>query len=217
MSMILLALALVTNSANAMNIVSVIDTGLNINDGRFKHLCKSGHKDFTGFGISDVHGHGTHVAGIIDEVDQSKYCIVIIKYYHDNRKRDNSGNFARALKYAASIKSTIVNASVSGPDKIDGEYEVYANNPQIRFIVAAGNNGRLISGSQPSYPASFVLPNITPVGALDGNEKASYSNYGSMVKTYRQGKIVSRCIESGMCTLRGTSQATAVYTAGLIK
>src|SRR5271165_1628236 len=62
-------------------VIAVIDTGFGAGefwDGQEKtRLCKFGHKDFTGgetsskFGTNDKvpvdnHGHGTHIAGIVD-------------------------------------------------------------------------------------------------------------------------------------------------------
>ena len=48
------------------------------------------------------------------------------------------------------------------------------------FVVAAGNNGQdLDSVSRPSIPASFDLPNILSVAAVDNTgQLASFSNYG---------------------------------------
>src|SRR5690606_17888997 len=78
-------------------IIAVIDTGISdkLKDGKF--LCKMGHKDFTGTGLNDVHGHGTHVSGLIHQhaaktADWNKsanYCQVILKYWDPNQTDGN--------------------------------------------------------------------------------------------------------------------------------
>lgn len=53
--------------------------------------------------------------------------------------------------------------------------------PEILFVVAAGNESRNVD-SQPSYPASFRLPNVIVVGAVDASGRLSrLSNYGTRV------------------------------------
>jgi hypothetical protein len=47
--------------------VAVIDTGLNLKDSRFTHLCKDGHYDLSDTSIEDTEGHGTHIASLIQK------------------------------------------------------------------------------------------------------------------------------------------------------
>ena len=65
--------------------IAVIDTGLRkdiVEQGYSKGICKIGHKDFTGTGINDDHGHGTNISGLIHKYAKGlKYCQVIIKFW----------------------------------------------------------------------------------------------------------------------------------------
>ena len=70
--------------------VAVIDTGLNFQDDRFnRHLCRSGHKDFTDSGLNDTNGHGSTVVSLIEKYARNaNYCFLIYKFYLNS----NSGS-----------------------------------------------------------------------------------------------------------------------------
>lgn len=128
--------------------VAVIDTGFdfksnwtNAPDGLVKpKLCKDGHKDFTGEGIQDSHGHGTHVAGIIAKhAKDANYCLVIIKAF--DLKNNALTNSVNSLKYAEKIGVDIINYSAGGSEFYYGEYEAVQSilNKGIKLVAAAGN------------------------------------------------------------------------------
>ena len=73
---LLTAMVLTVSLANAQQksktlVVAVIDTGIDAQAFNRHVLCKTGHKDFTGTGIQDRHGHGTHISGLIDQYAKS--------------------------------------------------------------------------------------------------------------------------------------------------
>src|SRR5438034_325581 len=93
-------------------IVVILDTGLNLEDPRFKSiLCKFGHKDFTGKGMEDKIGHGTHVLGsIMRNAPKTGWCAVIVKNFYKPGEEDI--NFAaqeKAIKYLLNLKPDYVN------------------------------------------------------------------------------------------------------------
>ena len=196
-------------------IVAIVDTGLDLNDIRFKHLCDYGHKDFTNTGIRDYNGHGTHISGIIEintRIDD--YCYIIVKYFDDSATdHENGQRSLLAMKYAVSLGVDIINYSSSG-DYISEEYRLIKTHPNIIFNVAAGNDG-LNLDRHPVYPCSYNLKNIHCVGRFNGeNEITNRGNYGKAVKYYEPGwEILSYLPNNRTGYLTGTSQATAMYTS----
>src|ERR1700722_12463012 len=148
--------------------VAVVDTGLDLKDPRFKNnLCKTGHKNFVlDETMSDSYGHGTFIAGIIQQYTKNaNYCMLIYKYlqkYSDddvNQKRE-----VAAFKKAIQDGATVINFSSSGFGYSQEEYEVISDNPDVIFVVSAGNDHRNldIPGNE-SYPGSLFLPNMRVV------------------------------------------------------
>lgn len=194
--------------------VAVVDTGLDLKDPRFTpHLCKSGHKDFTGDGIEDFIGHGTHVTGLIVQyAKDAHYCLMIMKYY--NEINDGSPS-ARALKYAVDMGADVINFSASGEVAEAFEYHLIGTHPKVVFIVAAGNESyNLDNPNTRRYPACYDLPNIITVGngtsAIDRSES---SNYGSFVNAWEEGREVLSTLPHGEWGIKsGSSMSCAVRT-----
>lgn len=201
--------------------VAILDSGLDLSDPRFTtHLCPSGHKNFVPTEkIDDIQGHGTHIAGIIKKfANKSNYCLLIYKYYSDSA--NGSQNMSRevaALQEAIKNKADIVNLSGGGPEFDEDEYSIIKNNPQVTFVVAAGNKSKNldIPGNE-YYPASYWLKNEFIVGAGDYSE----SNYGSKVLHEPGFEVLSTLpytVEpSGMGYVSGSSMSTARYTGKLV-
>lgn len=201
-------------SANATEKIVVIDTGLNLQDDRFKHLCPDGHKDFTDTGLSDQIGHGTHIAGIIDKNIKSNYCIIIVKFYNGN-ETNTIKPFVNSLKYAISLNPSIINLSLSGSTFDKEEFEIFKNSKNVKFVVSAGNNGQELSWFTSIYPAQYApkgVSNMIVVGALKDGKPAPYSNYGDTVAKWEDGSVESYGINGNTVKMSGTSQAAATYT-----
>lgn len=199
--------------------IAVIDTGLDLKDSRFK-LCYDGHKDFTGDGLKDTNGHGTHIAGLIQQYAGSKgYCLVILKFFaRGATAQQNISREIEAIKEAARLKVDIINLSISGAAFSKEEYEALKAIPQTPVLVAAGNDGKDLNVTS-FYPASYNLANIIPVGALDhkGKDRLKSSNYGKIVLTWEIGENVKSTFPNGFSGyMTGTSQATAVATGKLV-
>lgn len=216
MKILLLLTSFALNSWAADRVL-IIDTGLDIKDNRFKHLCPDGHVDFTGTGLIDRHGHGTHIAGIIDKAIDDKHCITIVKFYDTtgHRTRDVQ-SVIKAVQYASILGPKAVNMSMSGGNFEREEIGAIAQTPNTTFVVSAGNNGMELTKKTGIYPAQYGLPNIIVVGALEGDKKAKYSNWGKCVTRWENGRIVSYLPENKEGELHGTSQATAIVTAKIL-
>ncbi len=95
-------------------------------------------------------------------------------------------------------------------------YKVFKENPDIFFVIAAGNENRDIDECF-AVPAIIDLPNTITVGGLDktGRQKANFSNYGKNVKVfataiYNQLQISPTHV---LPDAEGTSFAAPVVTA----
>jgi major intracellular serine protease len=200
--------------------VAIVDTGLDLTDTRFtKHLCKEGHKDYTDEGIQDKNGHGTHVAGIIAKFAMdANFCLVIIKYYSETVRIDRWTAYLASLKHAVDLKVNYINLSSNGDGDSKFERELIKNNPDIKFVVAAGNENKNLDVDV-TYPASYDYKNVIVVGSTDkANKKLPSSNYGKIVDHWALGKdVFSTLPNNKLGYMSGTSQATATITGWLVK
>lgn len=219
----LLILPVTSYTAQQQIRIAVIDTGLDLQDPRFNgHLCTSGHRDLTYTTLNDVEGHGTHIAGLIQQnAEKGNYCLIILKYWQ--RDVDGTTSLIRikeAYKEAIIQHVDIVNVSAGGPEFNEEEYLLIKNNPDITFVVAAGNDGKSldIKGNE-YYPASYNLWNEIVVGNKTSDGMlASTSNWGKNIKTYEVGENAISTLPNGKYgALSGTSMSTAIYTGKLIR
>jgi subtilisin family serine protease len=91
----------------------------------------------------------------------------------------------------------------------EGLYEAIRGAPDILFICAAGN-ADANSGFDEMIPASFKLPNLLAVGAVDqAGDEASFTSYGDTVKVDADGYQVDSVLPGGAhVRFSGTSMAS---------
>lgn len=220
--------------------VAVIDTGIDEALMNKDWICPDGHKDFTGMGLKDNHGHGTHISGIIDQYAKdyiflknkkvpkdidgvdADYCQIIIKYYDPKAYgNDNLKNTIKAFRWAIDQKVDIINYSGGGTEYSAAERAVVeeALNKGIKFVAAAGNERSDIDLHK-YYPAmydkrTFIVANLV---STDSREVASSSNHGKSINTYELGtNVLSRLPGGTFGYMTGTSQAAAVKSGKLVR
>jgi thermitase len=214
-------------------VVAVIDTGINPDLAEKLPICKNGSRDFTGTGIEDHHGHGSHISGIIDanvknvdisDTDKVKanYCQVIIKFYDPFTKTNSLESEIKALRWAIELNVDVINFSGGGTEESLEERILIkkALDMGIKVVVAAGNDHRELAGNYKFFPAVtdkrlYVVGNLNPQRV-----PASSSNYGSVVNSWEFGTRVRSFCRVGTepnCLLSGTSQATAVKSGKIIR
>lgn len=182
--------------------------------------------------VTDAHGHGTHVAGIIAAQGNNGVGICGVAY---NTKLvslqvfNSSGNgyssyVASAIDYAEAQGIPILN--LSGGWSGDGIYYFYDTalysviaNYSGLVICAAGNSGA-DNDSVALYPGNYSLSNLITVGASTSSDAcASFSNYGkTTVDLFAPGVSILSCYPTSMCT-EGThnTENTIHYANGYHK
>lgn len=180
--------------------------------------------------LTDNHGHGTHIAGIIGAIAENKkgisgispeVSLMIIKYYDPKvPSTDNLKNTINSIKYAVKMGAHIINYSGGGVDYSQDEFEAVkeAEKKGILFVAAAGNE-RSNSDQFHYYPADYKLSNIISVTALDPNRDVlPSSNYGTeTVDLAAPGQnIISTLPGNSYGFMTGTSQATAFVSGAAV-
>lgn len=201
-----------------------MDSGLDITDQRFTpYLCKRGHKDFTGEGLTDYNGHGSHIAGIItSNTTKNNYCLVIVKVF----MKDGMNSYRAeqlALDYIKAIAPDYVNYSGGGNTPMEKEGKTIKFLKDTKFVVAAGNDGKNIGdGKNNYYPASFNYPNLIVVGNLKNpTTRHKTSNYGKFDMVWELGTNIVSTVPfhisiTGMAAMTGTSMASPRHIARML-
>lgn len=224
----LLLLLLLALNVHAKTIrIAVVDSGLDLNDPRFKkYLCKdASHTDVIGEGIDDKLSHGTHIAGtIIKNAGKANFCLIIIKYYTMYYGTPIIKPI-EGFKAAIAQRPDMINFSSTGFKYLEEEYNLIKDHRKILFVVSAGNDNINIDNEK-VYPARYELPNIMTVSALkaNGKDKLDLASYGKKVNIWEVGEDIEAPMPSYMCKnkskpctgkLSGSSMATAIVTGQL--
>jgi thermitase len=180
--------------------------------------------------LTDNHGHGTHIAGIIGaEAGNGKgiagiapqVSLMVLKYYDPKVSgTDNLKNTVAAIRYAVKMHANIINYSGGGTEYSQEEHDAIeeARKQGILFVAAAGNE-RSNSDKHKYFPADYGLSNIISVTAIDpSTEVLSSSNYGTeTVDIAAPGQnILSTLPNNSYGYMTGTSQATAFVTGAAV-
>lgn len=176
----------------------------------------------------DDNGHGTHVAGIVAATGNNALGVagvawgsqVVAVKCLDGAGSGFNSDLVRAIDYAVTLKDqgypiVAINMSLGGEYTSSLYRAVSRASERGILLVAAAGNESSNNDSNPTYPASFDLPNVLSVAAINSSGAlADYSNYGresvdvaapgsSIVSTKpRQGGVSEYGYESG------TSMAT---------
>lgn len=191
--------------------VAIVDTGYHASSGL--KLCPNGLIDLTNTDMTDEHGHGVNINEIIaTRLKDYNYCAYVFKVY--SQRNPVHRKYVDAFRIMQKMKIDYVNFSSSGRG-VDLEEAALVEALLIKgvvFVGAAGNDSRNLDNHCDVYPACYN--GVISVGNLNDKNTVHYtSNYGKVIKAWEKGVAVS----AGGLTLTGTSQATAIHTAHLIK
>lgn len=208
--------------------VAVLDTGVDPTHPELAGRLLPGY-DFIDFDHdpSDLHGHGTHVAGIIG-AKQDGVGVAGLDAHAGIlpvRVLGTSGRGPRSaildgLAYALDSNALVLNLSLSTGFRsplmealVDHAWDSW------RVVVAAAGN---YDSDAPRYPAQF--DSTVSVAALAWGEKAGFSSFGHGVDLSAPGYDVLSTVPTGWCTVcdpsgyrhaSGTSMATPMVSGVL--
>ena len=167
---------------------------------------------------SDVHGHGTHVAGTVGASGGNgagvvgvspSVSLVGVKVLSDGGSGSTAG-VADGFVYAGRLGADVVNASLGGDGLSQLLADAMASQPETLYVVAAGNDATDVE-FYPTSPCAEPPANVVCVAASDNRDRlASFSNYGrTSVDLAAPGvNTLSTVPGSGYGFKSGTSMAT---------
>ena len=201
--------------------VAILDTGIDPDHQDFGGAIVA-MQDFTGDGVEDKNGHGTHCAGVVAArlngvgfVGVAPLAELMIGKVLDNNGSGAFSQIAEGVYWATDNGADIISMSLGGPVSDPLLYDAiqYALFYGVVVICAAGNDGSL--GVNPiGYPGK--LGGVITVASHDNNGNPSgFSSRGGELDFMAPGSdIWSTYKEGGYATLSGTSMATP-FVAGL--
>lgn len=179
--------------------------------------------------ISDLQGHGTHVAGIIGARGDNGVGIVGVAWNVQlmSCRWIGTGEFGamsdavKAIRYAVLNGANLINTSWGGYEYSQALEEVVEEAGRAGLVmVAAAGNEAIDTDAYPHYPSSLPFSHVVSVGASNSrDDPAWFTNSGSgsvdlfapgegIISTYNRGNQDYRL-------LSGSSMATAFVTGTL--
>jgi len=201
-------------------LVAVLDTGIDGDhedlDGKVIAVANFTDSSTT----NDIHGHGTHIAGIIAAISDNDIgvagvtpeCSLMNAKVADDKGRCQASDVAEAIIWVVDNGASVINISI---ELVEPSLELedainYAWRQGVITITAAGNDG----SQAPVYPAYYEKC-ITVAATKPDDTLAPLSNYGDWVDVAAPGfNIYSTMPGDSYGYKTGTSFATA-YVSGL--
>lgn len=173
----------------------------------------------------DDHGHGSHCSGTIGAAGNDGFGvagvawnvkIMGVKFLDAN----GGGSLEDALKsidYATKMGAKILSNSWGGGGASQALMEAIQRSDAAGtlFVAAAGNESNN-NDANPTYPATYNVPNVLSVAAMDNRGQiASFSNYGKQkVHVGAPGVNILSTTQTGYASWSGTSMA-APHVSGI--
>jgi len=203
--------------------VAVLDTGVKINH---SDLLLSGGYNPNGSTYDDMHGHGTHVAGIIGAKNNDYGVVGVapdanvygVKVLNNSDGSGSTSDIIKGIDWAISNDMDIINMSL-GSNTYSQAFQdavTRAHNAGIFVVAAAGNDGNVTgTGDTVDYPAKYE--NVIAIAATnDQNAKAGFSSAGPGVDFAAPGyQILSTYKNGDYVLMSGTSMASPYFSGVL--
>ncbi len=175
--------------------IAVLDTGIDDSHPDIRQVYAQ--RDFAPFfhdsDAEDVHGHGTHVAGIaVANTGNSRGiagacpgCDLLVGRVMVDDGGTWDDDIVSGIRWAADNGADVINMSFGGPgwSQATRDAVVYAHNKGAVLVAGVGNDARQVTDF---YPCGYQ--EVICVAATDDqDQQASYSNWGSMVDVSAPG------------------------------
>jgi len=209
-----------TTTGSAAVITAILDTGVDQNhpDLRDKIVKNVNFTDSST--VDDIHGHGTHVAGIAAAATNNGVGVAGLGYDSTimNVKvlgDDGSGYYSWVINgiiWAADNGAQVINMSLGGSSSSRALEDAinYAWSKGVVVVAAAGNSG----STSPFYPAHYA--NCMAVAATDRyDNKPSWSNYGSWVDVAAPGVSIYATLKGSSYGYKSGTSMASPHVAGL--
>lgn len=179
-------------------VVAVLDTGVKYDQEDLAANMWNGGSSFPNHGFDfisndndpkDLHGHGTHVAGIIGASGNNslgttgvcwKASIMAVRVLGTTGS-GTTANIIQGVNFAVTNGAKVINMSLGGGgfDQLFSDAITNARANDVVIVVAAGNDS-VNNDAIPTYPCNFTQSNLICVAALDQSYAlATFSNYGA--------------------------------------
>lgn len=205
--------------------IAILDTGIDSNHPDLQSNLGTGNAfvncDSAGTGTcnepwDDDNGHGTHVAGTADAVDNTEGVIGVstnarlhaVKVLNENGSGSWS-DLAAGINWVADQGYDVIDMSLGGSAYSDTVADacLYAYMNDVLLVAASGNTTGGCNNCV-SYPAKYTT--VMAVSASDSSDNlASFANTGDEVELIAPGvDILSAWNDGGYNTISGTSMAS---------
>ena len=213
-------------------LIAILDTGIDDSHPDLKGKVVKDIKISDSTTAEDLHGHGTHVAGIAAAATNNaigvagscpKCKLLNIKVMGDNGQGRTSW-ITEGINAAVEEGADVINISAGTFDDSDALHAAVDNaiSKGVVIVAAAGNCGdgqdTCPSKNPPMYPAYY--PEVISVSSTDMNDKKpDYAQYGPTVDVAAPGDaIISTFKDNQYAIMNGTSMSSPMVAglAGLL-
>lgn len=212
-----------SNGKTSKITVAVVDTGADTTHPFLKNRMVTGYDVFEETTkVTDAHGHGTHVSGIVADNTPSSVKIMPITVLDKNGYGTGLA-FQIGVEYAIRKKVDVINMSLGAYCGGDGcpicEAVDKAISKGITVVTAAGNDNCNTKDFCPAKITECVT--VASCRAPDGSNQnsdpvtsSSFSNYGTAVDITAPGEVIMSCEPGGgYVYMSGTSMASPFVAA----
>lgn len=194
--------------------VAVLDTGIDTDHPDLAQNIKA-YADFTGskYGVEDIQGHGTHVAGIIAGSMNGRGMVgvapeaelYVAKVLGDNGQ-GGFDSIMKGIRWAMEQKVDVISMSLGSASRPPESVHTVIKQAIAQGIIILAATGN--ENGEVCWPAMY--DKVIAVSAIDQNlNRASFSNYGIQNEISAPGvDIVSSYKNGTYARLSGTSMAT---------
>lgn len=207
--------------------IAILDTGLARRSYaiwrrvvRGANFVESGHSAYDDYKQSDTNGnnildegvgHGTFVAGIIDQV--APLCPLVIVRVADSDGVSSAWKLTKGIAFAVTEGCEVANISLGSPTQIAalGDVCEWAASRGLTIVGAAGN-----LNEQGAFSPSRASSNVCVTGVDHLDKKASFANWDSSVETCAPSTgIRSAWVDGTTVVWQGTSFAAPFAAGGI--